>query len=196
MFGLEKTAVMAIGAGLLILALIGAIIGLINYGQKLGKAEAEVARLTAEVNEGNLWKEEALIKMKVKDDFIKTWRKIAKDMEADYNEAISRPPTEVTRWRHIAAEAPAAIPLGDCDVAATNAWDVLMRAGVIGAGTWNDSSYPSPSSLPWQEDVARLDRLLAAPSFNLYLLSSQPHHPNVSAGTYQISPYPPSPGMP
>ena len=167
MFGLEKTAAIAIGVGVLVLALIGAIIGLINYGQKLGELKAENTRLGGEVLECSEWKDDAVLKLEMNRLAIETWRETTRKANEKYLEAIGRPPIEVTRWRTIAAEAPAAIPLGDCDVAATNAWDVLMNAGVTGAGTWHDSSYPSPSPLSWREDVARLDRLLTPPSLNL-----------------------------
>lgn len=134
MFGLEKSAAMAIGAGVLILALIGAILGLINYGQKLGKLEAEKTRLAGELVKASDWKDRQLKIMAAKDAAVVTWETKAAAFEREYLHILNnRPEPEViTRWRNIATDVPALIPLGDCDIAAVEAWNVLNRAGMAG----------------------------------------------------------------
>jgi hypothetical protein len=186
MFGLEKSVVTAIGAGLLALALIGAIIGLIKYGQKLGKMEAENTRLEQEVDEANAWKADLLTRLEGVDTSMAATASAIENADARYAELVMRPPHIVTSWREVAADVPDTIPLGNCDRAATNAWDVLKEAGLIGAPTWEDTFY-SPPSVQDVLDAVALEQSLMAPSFNLYLSSYPNHPPNVYAGTYQLS---------
>lgn len=191
MFGLETATLKLIGAGVLVLALIGAIIGLINYGQKLGKLEAENTRLTGEVEEANAWKADTLEKQAEQ-------RKALADLAASeraawesYDAALAAPPETITRWRETIREVPVAVPLGDCDRAATNAWDVLKEAGLIGQRTWDDSSY-SPPSVRGVLDAVALEQSLTGPTLNLYLSPFQNRRWNESAGTYLLSTRPPS----
>lgn len=184
MFGLEKTAVMAIGAGLLILALIGAIIGLINYGQKLGKMEAENTRLENEIQEASDWKDEQVRKFQEQAVAFAALEVSESAARNKYLALLAEPPQIVTRWREVPVEVPVAIPLGDCDKAATNAWDILRDAGIIGDPTWEDTFYSPPSSA-W--DVLAQEQSLTGP--NLYLSLSPSPSPlwNESVGTYHLS---------
>lgn len=194
MFGLEKVTAQVVGAGLLILALIGAIIGLINYGQKLGKLEVENQRLTEEIEDANLWKADMLEKNALSKQSLEDLQTTAERAEATRLAALAQPPEIVTRWRETIREVPVAVPLGDCDRAATNAWDVLKEAGLIKETSWeNSSTYPSsrPSVDAWL-DAARLEQDLTGPSLNLYLSPSLSHQWNESVGTYHLSTLPPS----
>ena len=190
MFGLEKSVAVAIGAGLLVIALIGAIIGLINYGQKLGKMEAENTRLSGEIEEANVWKTDQLAKQKEQRASLKALADSERAAWESYEVALARPPQIITRWRDAAAAAPTAIPLGDCDKAATNAWDVLKDAGLIGERTWEDTSWSPPSARDVLDAVA-LEQSLTGPTLNLYLSPSPSHRWNESAGMYLLSTRPP-----
>jgi len=191
MFGLEKSVATAIGVGLLVLALIGAIIGLIKYGQKLGKLEAENSRLSGEVEEANVWKADTLEKQAEQRKALADLAKSERDAWVEYETLRAAPPLTITRWRDVVTEAPAAVPLGDCDRAATNAWDVLKEAGLIGQRTWEDTSY-SPPSVQDVLDAVALEQSLTGPTLNLYLSPFQNRRWNESAGTYLLSTRPPS----
>jgi hypothetical protein len=189
MFGLEKSVVTAIGAGLLVLALIGAIIGLINYGQKLGELKAENQRLTGEIEDANAWKDDMLEKNALSKQSLEDLQAAADAAEIARLDALARPPETIVRWRETITEVPVAVPLGDCDRAATNAWDVLKEAGLIRENTWENSSiYPSsPPSVDAWLDAARLEQDLTGPSLNLYLSAYPNHLWNESVGTYHLS---------
>ena len=175
-----------IAGGVIVALVLGLSIMLINYGEKLGKCKAENVRLEGEVKEAIAWKEDALKKMTAKDEAIGRWAITADSFEMRYMALAAEPPQIITRWREIATEVPIAVPLGDCDRAATNAWDVLMQAGVTGGTTWDDSSY-SPPSLQDVLDAVQLERNTQPPSLNLYLSPSPYRQWNESVGTYQLS---------
>ena len=88
MFGLEKTAIYAIGAGVLALALIGAAFGLINYGQKLERCKAKNVRLDAEIVEASAWKDRQLHILAEKDAATARWQLAASNFEIAYNAAL------------------------------------------------------------------------------------------------------------
>ena len=190
MFGLEKSVATAIGAGLLALALIGAIIGLINYGQKLGKMEAENTRLEKEIEEATAWKEDSLLKDEQQRLALASLALSELAAKTNYNALLAEPPQVITRWRETITEVPVAVPLGNCDRAATNAWDVLKGAGLIGEPTWEDTFY-SPPSVQDALDAVQLERSLQPPSLNLYLSPFPNHQWNENVGTYQLSQSPP-----
>lgn len=178
----------AIGAGALVLAIILAAIGLVNYGQKLGKAQAEIERLEGEVKEATAWKDDVLGRLSSLDSSIESNTLAVDGAFAGYQEALLQPPHIVTSWREVAADVPTTIQLGDCDRAATNAWDVLKASGLIGEKTWHDSSYPlSPPDWHSRLELARLRRDSQALNFNLYLSSYPSPHLSGSVGTYQLS---------
>jgi len=191
MFGLETTTLKLIGAGLLILALIGAIMGLINYGQKLGKLEAENKVLEEQVVKANQWRDGVIEKLERFTESMDANTSAVNEAWASYDELVMRPPQIVTSWREVAAEAPETIVLGDCDSAATNAWDVLKGAGLIGEKTWEDTSYGSPLPPHFSQELAKVRRLNSQDqTLNLYL-SPYPNRPLYdSVGTYQLSPNP------
>jgi hypothetical protein len=129
MFGLEKLTAKMIGAGVLILALIGAVMGLINYGQKLGVAQMENIRL-----EGELAKEtnnvlQLKIALEESYDSVDRWREATAEHVRRYDALLNAAPRVV--YRDVAATVPAAVPTGDCDIAALGAWSVLRTAGVV-----------------------------------------------------------------
>ena len=134
MFGLEKLTAQMVGAGLLILALIGAIIGLINYGQKLGKEQAENKRLRAELVEADEWKEDAIAAMTLEGKSIEEWKTAADGFQDAYLIELGRAPDTHIVYREIAATVPEHIALGDSHRAAVDAWDVLQGAGLTGEG--------------------------------------------------------------
>ena len=134
MFGFEKLTAQMVGAGLLILALIGAIIGLINYGQKLGKAQVEVKRLKVELVKADEWKEKTLVFMKKQAEDIGKWQAVADAFEESYLIELGRAPDTHIVYREIAATVPEHIALGDSHRAAVDAWDVLEGAGLTGEG--------------------------------------------------------------
>ena len=147
MFGLEKTAIYAIGAGVLALAVVGAAIGLINYGQRLERCKTKTTQLKEEIAEASAWKDRQLHILAEKDAATARWELAASNFEIAFNAALlDRPEPEIiTRWRDLAATVPAAVPLGNCDLAAVEAWKILNEAGITGGSFW-DSTEDSPDS--------------------------------------------------
>lgn len=195
MFGLEKLTAKAIGVGVLAVVLILCVIGLINYGTKLGRAQVEIERLEGEVKEANAWKAEVLTRLDNVGASIDANVTVTNDAFTRYEELILLPPHTVTSWREVAADVPTTVRLGDCDAAAVDAWDVLKAAGLIGENTWEDTSYVSPLRPGFYQDAARLDRLLTPPTFELYLSTSVSHPLRGSVGMYHLSPSPTFPVM-
>lgn len=182
MFGLEKTAIYAIGAGVLALALMGSIIWLINYGQKLGELQVENTRLEGEIEKASDWAEIQLAIMTAKDLALEDWQTTASNFEIAFNAALlDRPEPEIiTRWRDLATTVPVAVPLGNCDTAAVEAWKILNTAGITGGSFWDSEpidSSDSSSGLPlqeWQQRYLRFKQDVRAqiqPSTHLMLLS-------------------------
>ncbi len=182
MFGLEKTAIYAIGAGVLALALMGSTIWLINYGQKLGKLQVENTRLETEIEKASDWKDKQLTIMTAKDLAVEEWQTTASNFKIAFNAALlDRPEPEIIiRYRDLATTVPTAIPLGNCDRAAVEAWKILNEAGITGGSFWDaeltDSSEPSYGSpLPeWERRYLRFKQDVRAqipPSTHLMLLS-------------------------
>ncbi len=162
-FGLEKTAATAIGALVLILAILGCIMGLINYGQKLERVKQKNIELKAELLEASAWKDKQLKIMTAKDAAELEWKAKATKFEVEYNYLIANPPEAevITRWRDIASTVPDVVPLGDCDKAAVEAWKVLHEAEIVGRTSWNstkENSFESVSGSPlpeWQRRYLR-----------------------------------------
>lgn len=177
-----------VGVGVLVLTILGAMIGLIRYGQALGECKANNEALELELLGLTTWQKSAIETMRTQGESIATWMETSNDFEAEYLAAIAVPPERVIRWRERIREVPVAVPLGDCDRAATNAWDVLLEAGLIGERTWEDTSRWQPPSPSFYRDAARLRRELQPQPLSLYLSPSLSHRPNEFVGTYQLSP--------
>lgn len=126
-----------VGVGALVLAIIVAAMGLINYGQKVGRLEAkntklkaEKADLIVEVEEATAWKDKTLKIMAARDVSIQKWQRTASAFEISYQEALLRQPEII--YRTMAARVPDVIPVGNCDVAAVASWHLLREAGLVG----------------------------------------------------------------
>jgi len=118
-----------VAAGGVILAIIVAAIGLINYGQKLERAKAEVTRLEGEIEKAEKWKAGALAMIQERNENIERWQAAANEFEVAYRAALLRQPPPEVRWRDRVVET---VRLGDCNQAALDAWDLLHQEGIAG----------------------------------------------------------------
>lgn len=125
-----------IGAGTLILAIIVAAIGLVNYGQKLERLKtankelkADIKELKVEVEEGTAWKDRTLALLNEQGTSLKTWQTTANQFETAYNEILNRQPRVV--YRDVAVTVPEYIPVGDCNRAALASWNLLRESGLV-----------------------------------------------------------------
>lgn len=115
-----------IGVGVLALALIGSIIWLIQYAEDNAKKDLEIARLEKELVRIEKSRETAIGHCY---DTVRDWIKKSSEWQMAYTRELAKAPRTEVIYRDVAATVPQVVPLGDCDRAATNAYDLLIAIG-------------------------------------------------------------------
>ena len=125
-----------VGVGALILAIIVAAIGLINYGQKLEKLRtankelrADNKELKGEIKKATEWKDTTLGLLNEQKTSLETWQTTANQFEVAYQEILNRQPRVI--YRDVAVTVPEYIPIGDCNAAAVASWHLLRESGLV-----------------------------------------------------------------
>ena len=121
----------AIGVGVLALVVIGAAIGLINYGQKLERALNEVERLEGELSQANKNTDVCLDTLHEAYATSLEWQTTAQDFQIKYSLAMDNIPETRIIYRNVAATVPTTIPTGNCDLAALGAYRLLETNMII-----------------------------------------------------------------
>ena len=121
-----------VGAGALALAVIGASLFLINYGQKLERALVEVERLEVELLKANENTDTCVRASEAAHTAELKWQTTAQNFELAYRRELERAPQPRIVYRQVAATVPLAVPTGNCDLAAVGAWRVLEAAQIVG----------------------------------------------------------------
>lgn len=118
-----------LAGGIVLLLIVSAVFGVMKYGEKVGKQDAEITRLKGELAKEKATSDDLAEALREKALAEKKWIEAATKWEIAYNKIMLQPPRVI--YRNLATTTPTAIQVGDCDRAATNAWDVLVAAELV-----------------------------------------------------------------